>query len=56
MAGILTFATLKVALDNGYQVYDRFANGYLVRTRTENGWALAIVECAPELKTSDTSG
>ena len=28
----------------GYQVYDRTATGYLVRTRTDRGWALAMVD------------
>ncbi|MBV9272180.1 MAG: hypothetical protein JO165_13885 [Candidatus Eremiobacteraeota bacterium] len=37
------FATLTAALRAGYQVYDRTAIGYLVRTRTAHGWAIAAV-------------
>lgn len=44
MQGLTTFPTLAKALDAGYHVYDRTPNGYLMRTRTSAGWALAIVE------------
>ena len=37
------FATLAAALRAGYQVYDRNSIGYLVRTRTPQGWAIAAV-------------
>jgi hypothetical protein len=43
MNGIMTFPTLAQALRAGFQVYDRNAEGYLVRTRTARGWALALV-------------
>jgi hypothetical protein len=39
------FPSLIAALRAGYQVYDRTANGYLVRTRTATGWAIARVNC-----------
>ncbi len=39
------FPSLIAALRAGYQVYDRTANGYLVRTRTATGWAIARVSC-----------
>jgi hypothetical protein len=45
MAGLVVFKTLADALRAGYQVYDRTPEGYLVRTRTQNGWAMAIVTC-----------
>lgn len=45
MAGLLVFKSLTEALRAGYQVYDRLSDGYLVRTRTTAGWALAIVRC-----------
>ena len=38
-----TFATLDAALKAGFHVYDRIAEGYLVRTRTPKGLALALV-------------
>jgi hypothetical protein len=45
MAGIQVFKTLADALRAGYTVYDRTEHGYLVRTRTAAGWAMAIVTC-----------
>jgi hypothetical protein len=44
MAGILVFKTLAEALVAGFQIYDRTSDGYLVRTRTDHGWAMAIVK------------
>lgn len=41
---MLVFHSLAAAIEAGFQVYDRTATGYLVRTRTAAGWALAIVE------------
>jgi len=43
MAGIIVFSSVDEALRAGFQVYDRTSYGYLVRTRTSRGWALAIV-------------
>jgi|GEM_PF-405588 len=45
MPGIMVFKTLADALRAGYHVYDRTDHGYLVRTRTAAGWAMAIVTC-----------
>ena len=45
MAGLIVFKSLADALRAGYQVYDRTADGYLVRTRTAAGWAMALVSC-----------
>ncbi|HZW53986.1 MAG TPA: hypothetical protein VFF00_08120 [Candidatus Elarobacter sp.] len=45
MHGIVVFKTVMEALNAGYHVYDRTDHGYLVRTRTAAGWALAIVSC-----------
>jgi hypothetical protein len=45
MSGIQVFATLADALRAGYSVYDRTEHGYLVRTRTAAGWAMALVSC-----------
>jgi len=45
MAGLVVFKTLADALRAGYQVYDRTPDGYLVRTRTKSGWAMALVTC-----------
>jgi hypothetical protein len=45
MAGYMIFTSLADALRAGFQLYDRTAEGYLVRTRTEKGWAMALVTC-----------
>lgn len=45
MPGIQVFKTLADALRAGYSVYDRTEHGYLVRTRTASGWAMALVTC-----------
>ena len=45
MSGILVFKSIADALRAGYHVYARTDHGYLVRTRTAGGWALAIVNC-----------
>ena len=44
MAGLMVFRSLADALRAGFQIYDRTPDGYLVRTRTATGWAMAIVE------------
>jgi hypothetical protein len=44
MAGIIKFKSVRAALAAGYAIYDHTENGYLVRTRTKDGWAMAIVE------------
>jgi len=42
MNGIVVFQSLPEALRAGYQVFDRLEEGYLMRTRTPAGWAMAI--------------
>jgi hypothetical protein len=37
------FESLTEALRQGYQVYTRVPEGYLVRTRVRDRWALALV-------------
>lgn len=44
MQGLTVFETLAQALNAGFTVYDRTPRGYLVRSRTQAGWALAIVD------------
>lgn len=41
---MLVFHSIADALSAGFQVYDRTDYGYLVRTKTDRGWALALVE------------
>ena len=43
MQGILIFRSLTEALRAGFTIYDRTADGYLVRTRTAESWAFALV-------------
>jgi hypothetical protein len=45
MAGLMVFHSLSEALRAGFQIYDRTPEGYLVRTRTASGWAMALVSC-----------
>jgi Ca2+-binding EF-hand superfamily protein len=45
MTGLLVFKSLADALRAGFQIYDRTQDGYLVRTRTTGGWAIALVHC-----------
>ncbi|HTV93977.1 MAG TPA: hypothetical protein VMG98_14815 [Verrucomicrobiae bacterium] len=41
---MLVFHTLAEAINAGFEVYNKTRTGYLVRTRTAAGWALALVE------------
>jgi hypothetical protein len=43
MAGLTIFTSLAEAIRAGFQVYDRTPEGYLVRTKTDSGWAMALV-------------
>ena len=43
--GVMVFKSLADALRAGYQIYGRTHDGYLVRTRTSAGWAMALVSC-----------
>jgi hypothetical protein len=45
MPGIVVFHSLRDALKAGYHVYDRTERAILVRTRTRQGWAMAMVVC-----------
>lgn len=45
MQGLVVFKSLADALRAGYQIYDRTDSGYLVRTKTAAGWAMALVTC-----------
>jgi hypothetical protein len=48
MGGIYVFDSLNAALREGYHVYDKQCEGYLVRKRLSQGWGLALVRCAPK--------
>jgi hypothetical protein len=43
MPGMIVFKTLSDALKAGFELYDKTEYGYLVRLRTEKGWAMAVV-------------
>ena len=45
MAGLMVFKSLADALRAGFQIYERTQDGYLVRTKTAQGWAMALVTC-----------
>jgi hypothetical protein len=40
---MIVFQSLTEAIRQGYQVFDRTNEGYIVRTRIGNVWALALV-------------
>lgn len=42
--GLMVFNSLAEAVRMGFEVYDRMPDGYIVRTRTDRGWAMAIVQ------------
>jgi hypothetical protein len=47
MPSLMVFRSLADALRAGFYIYDRTSDGYLVRTRTKNGWAMALVHPQP---------
>ena len=47
--GIVVFNGIVDAVHAGYQIVGTTGDGYLVRTRTDKGWALAIARVSPEL-------
>jgi hypothetical protein len=44
MRGLVVFRSVREALNAGYQIYGKTESGYLARTRTPSGWAMAIVD------------
>ena len=44
MPGVRVYRALSDALKDGFQVYDRTTEGYLVRRRNGGLWELALVE------------
>ena len=46
MHGVAVFGSLNEALHAGFQVYDRYESGYLVRCKTSSGWAFALARVA----------
>ena len=47
MSGMVVFTSLAEAIRQGYQLYERTPTGYIVRIRTEHGFAFAVVEVSP---------
>jgi hypothetical protein len=45
MPGLIVFKSLAEALKAGFQVCGRTSDGYLVRTKTASGWAMALARC-----------
>ena len=41
--GLLVFRNLAEAVRNGFQPFEKIAEGYLVQTCTDAGWAFALV-------------
>jgi hypothetical protein len=44
MQGLMTFRSLEDAIRAGYVLCGETPTGFLVRTKTEAGWAIAIVD------------
>ncbi|MFY9780056.1 MAG: hypothetical protein WAJ85_06035 [Candidatus Baltobacteraceae bacterium] len=44
MNGIVVYESLAAALRDGYHVFDRTSDGYVIRIRTARGWALALAK------------
>lgn len=40
--GLMIFPTLRAAIQQGFEPYERTADGFMVRTHTSRGWALAL--------------
>lgn len=55
MGGVMVFRSLRDALDAGYHIYGKTDRGYLARLRTDNGWALAMVECGDPREASNAA-
>ncbi len=43
MQGVLIIKNMADALAQGFEFFDKTADGFLVRKKTQRGWALAIV-------------
>jgi len=43
MQGVLVLKTMAEAIAAGFEFFDKTSDGYLVRKKTSQGWALAIV-------------
>lgn len=43
MQGVTVFPSLREALNNGFQQYDKTPDGYLVRRNTPKGYEFALV-------------
>ncbi len=43
MAGIQVFSSLAQAQHAGFEFYDRTAEGFIVRRRINDRWAMAVV-------------
>lgn len=44
MTGIIRFHSLAEAIRQGYEVCDKTRSGYLLRTMTAHGWAMALCD------------
>ena len=41
--GIMIFKTIEDAIKAGFHMYDKTSDGYIVRTKTDHGMAMALV-------------
>ena len=51
MMGAVVFHSVGEALRQGFQIYDKTADGYIARIMTTRGWAMALIDLK---QTADT--
>jgi hypothetical protein len=44
MMGVVVFQSVGEAIRQGFQIYDKTADGHIARIRTEREWAMALVD------------
>ena len=44
MMGTVVFHSVGEALRQGFQIYDKTADGYIARIMTTRGWAMALID------------
>jgi hypothetical protein len=44
MNGIVVYDSVAAALRDGYHIYDRNSDGYILRIQTARGWAMALAK------------
>ena len=48
MSGVMIFESMEAAERAGFEICDRYSEGYVVRVKTANGYAMALVRVRSE--------